>query len=82
MRNLSTKEIETEKVVKMLKHLINTMRSRLAGVRTQAAKIVSQVLDVVEPLLAIILCFNVPNGPYRIMGVDLQCCNATIDVLI
>lgn len=47
--------LKTEQVLKMLRHLINTMRSSLRDVQTQAAKIVVRVLDIVEPLLAVIL---------------------------
>ncbi|KAH9372930.1 hypothetical protein HPB48_020068 [Haemaphysalis longicornis] len=44
-----------EKVLRMLKQLLNTMRKLIAGMESQSAKIVVQVLDALEPLIEALL---------------------------
>lgn len=48
-------KLETQRVPKMLKHLINTMCSLVSAVQTRAMKVILQVLGVAEPFLAVIL---------------------------
>ncbi|KAH9367967.1 hypothetical protein HPB48_022664 [Haemaphysalis longicornis] len=50
-KHSNEERIADEKVLRMLKQLLNTMRKLIAGLKSQSAKIVVQVLDALEPLI-------------------------------
>ncbi|KAH9363389.1 hypothetical protein HPB48_019479 [Haemaphysalis longicornis] len=50
-KHSNEERIADEKVLRMLKQLLNTMRKLIAGLKSQSAKTVVQVLDALESLI-------------------------------
>ncbi|KAH9381248.1 hypothetical protein HPB48_014441 [Haemaphysalis longicornis] len=51
VKHSDEERLADEKVLRMLKQLLNTMRKLIAGLQSQSAKIVVHVLDALEPLI-------------------------------